>query len=1215
MTQDWITRKPDAEASRALAGACGISSLLARTLVVRGIKTAEEAEAFLHPSLERDWSDPALIFGMTAVADALEEAVRSNKRILVFGDFDVDGISATACMVRALTALGASPSYLIPHRLDEGYGLTNAVLRRIYEKNPELLITVDCGISSSVEVAELLARGIQVLITDHHEASGAIPQNVFLTDPKMEKDSPSSNLAGVGVALKLIALLGERFNKPLLWRDLLDLATLGTLADFMPLVGENRALVTEGLALLERSPRPGIASVLALSKRGGPKLRSIDLSFNLIPRLNAAGRMADPTMALELLINDDPGQAFEIAGALDAVNNERRSTESALLIEASAQAQERYHGQKILIVAGENWHEGVRGIVASRLASRYGVPVIVFSLVGNEARGSGRSVGTVNIHRALERAAELTVRFGGHEAAAGVTVLRERLDEFKARMEAIMAEEPDEDFHPPLMVDAELKLSDLNQEAVYELSLLEPYGPDNTEPLYVSRDLIIQNARPVGPKKNHLSFAVTDGKCNAPAIWFRCPDIEAFVGLKDVVDVIYRPQIDEYNGRKRVKLMVTQVYAAKSAEPKSGEGADGEPKSTELPAVVAAPTPAAAAKSAEPPATPSATSPVAAHAEPELSVQQLAEGIIGAPVRLHPAQDEALKALEAGQSVLVVMATGRGKSLIFQVHAARLARAQKKASIFIYPLRALIADQAVHLALGFKRLGLVARSLTGENTTEEKDALFQSLYEGSVDVLLTTPEFFGLHAWRFAQSSRVAFIVFDEAHHIQTERGAGREGYRDLKELHAHFPSAQYLAVTATAHDRVAQSISSALGIERVIVDKTRRDNLSLDDARALKTPERESRLVSIVEQGSKTVIYANSRPQAIALARLLRKHATGTTGTSSATNIPGTGSSATTALGTATTSNVAAALGAPTTPTASSVAFYHAGLERAKRRDIEEGFRTGKLRTIISTSAFGEGVNIADISHVVLYHLPFSAIAFNQMSGRAGRDGKPATVHLLYTEADAQLNRRLLASSAPEREELVVLYQALRKQALKGHSEPDTGVASLTASCEQIAKFCQQRDAHHALDKKSVSAGLAIFEELGLLERESCASLDSPVTSSDTPFLVNLTVNKRVELSASGRYLEGREELALFEQFKDWAFKASADELREQIIGPLTPSDAFKPPAFSDAHKALSDAGNPPTAGSPPAVGDQLFAGDSPSAGNQPSAGSRPLPMAERCS
>jgi single-stranded-DNA-specific exonuclease len=1105
MARFWTTKDVDVALVQAIAERCDLSPLVARVLVARGVTTPEQAAVFLHPSLGRDWSDPALICGMAAVADALEQAIRARRRILVFGDFDVDGISATACMLRGLAALGATADYLIPNRMDEGYGLTAGILERIYDKDPEVLITVDCGISSRDEIAQLLARGISVLVTDHHEPSDATPVGIPVANPKLAGDGPQTILAGVSVALKLMALVGERFDRPELWRDLVDLATLGTLADVMPLTGENRSLVAEGLTRFEHCPRPGPAALLALSQRKGQAVRSSDLAFGIIPRLNAAGRMADPAMALELLISDDPHRAAELACALDAANHKRRETERLLLAETLAQAAELYHGQKILIVAGEGWHEGVRGIVASRLASRYGVPVIVFTLIDGQARGSGRSVGAVNLFRAVESAADLTVRFGGHEAAVGLTLSQDKLALFRERMEGIMAQEPDENLHPPQEVDAELVLGALDVNQVTELGLLEPYGHANREPLFVTRRAFVRNAKVVGSDKNHLSFTLVDSTGSAQAIWFHCPAPEDFIACDSSVDAIYRVQVDEWKGRSKVKLMVERLCRVDEADDDSPQQLAAQQPAAQQPALQqpAAQRPALQQPAAQQPA-------LQQPAPQQLTPQQLAAQIIGTSVPLHPAQSEALEVLGGGASLLAIMATGRGKSLIFQVHAAQLALRLGRASVFIYPLRALIADQAIHLAESFSRLGLKAAALSGEMTTEEKDRVFRGLYEGDLAVLLTTPEFFRLHAWRFAQAQRIAFIVFDEAHHIQTEQAAGRDAYRHLDEAHAHFPHAQYLAVSATSDDRITEGICRALAIQRVVIDDTRRENLRIDDARNLR--DRASYLLNIVEEAAKMVIYANSRVQAVMLARLLRKYASSR---------------------------------------AFSVAFYHAGLARLERRTIEEGFRTGELRIIISTSAFGEGVNIGDISDVVIYHLPFSAVAFNQMSGRAGRDGSAATIHLLYTREDIELNRRLLASGIPGREELTTLYRALKRSA-------STGAAVCEGSLEQLTEMCRSIDPHHALDEQGVATGLAIFAELGLLERDQRDehSLSLQITS---------TAGKRVELSASSIYLEGREELALFERYSVWAFEATTDELRAQVTGPLVPSTRSVSPAVSD--------------------------------------------------
>jgi single-stranded-DNA-specific exonuclease len=1159
LTQGWKTQAVSAAIVDNLVSGCGVARIVAHALAARGIDDPQAARDFLRPDLGRDWSDPALIPGMLGVCDALEAAIRQQQRILVFGDFDVDGITATALMLRGLAALGVQADYLIPNRIDEGYGLTAAALERVFEKAPELVLTVDCGISSKLEVQQLLNRGIAVLVTDHHQPSDLVPEGIPLTDPKLEDDSPAAILAGVGVALKLMAMLGQRFGQPGLWLELVDLATLGTLADIMPLTGENRSLVARGLELLNCSSRPGIASLLALSRRQPDALKATDLSFTLIPRLNAAGRMGDPDLALRLLSDDDPANALGNAESLDAANSLRRRIESEVLDIALKQAEDGYHGQKIIIVAGPNWHEGVKGIVASRLVNRFGLPAIVFSVVDGEARGSGRSVGSINLFECVQSCAGLAKRFGGHQAAVGVTVAIEDLDEFRSRIEDVAAALPEQSFERQLTVDAELALAQLQLDAVAQLELLEPFGPGNPEPLFVSRNLALSGCRAVGAQKSHFSFTAGDGQHSLSGIWFQCPCIDELSRYKGKADIVYSPRVDEFNGRRRVKLMVSAIH--KSDAVAADAWADGAQQPVGQPAL-AQPADRAASNAEKPgplgsvalphseggqegegtaAVNASATTADAPSAGPGVappSPQQLAERIVGAPIQLHQAQQAALEILESGQSLLAIMATGRGKSLVFQCHAARLALSERKASIFIYPLRALIADQQLQLAAGFGRLGLSCRALTGENSMAEKDALFAELYAGSVDALLTTPEFFRLHIWRFAQSGRIGLIVFDEAHHLATELQLERQAYHLLRSARTDFPDAQFLAVSATADDRISNDICQSLAIGQLVIDDSRRDNLLVDDARGAK--DRDACLTGIIGRAAKTIVYVNSRSSAVVLTRMLRKQ------------FPDRGE---------------------------ATAYYHAGMSRQQRQSVEAGFRSGAISTIISTSAFGEGVNIPDVSDVVLYHLPFSDVAFNQMSGRGGRNGQPATVHLLWSDADLELNRRILANLAPSRSQLVTLYRALREMARQqqrpwqgqpqkqqpGQQPGDggqlqsggpgrhqdggqgraAGLTTIALTRAALLQSCRQFDDGSEIDEDAVLAGLAIFEELGLIGYDD---IGSELHVSMPPSL------PKVELGDSSRYQEAAEELLLFERFQGWVLSASADELRQRITGPLVP-------------------------------------------------------------
>ena len=354
---------------------------------------------------------------------------------------------------------------------------------------------------------------------------------------------------------------------------------------------------------------------------------------------------------------------------------------------------------------------------------------------------------------------------------------------------------------------------------------------------------------------------------------------------------------------------------------------------------------------------------------------------------LLPAQQAATDRLAEGRSTLCVMATGRGKSLIFHIHAAREAILHGRASVFVYPLRALVSDQSFHLAESFGALGMTVRVLTGETSSAERDEVFAALADGSVDVLLTTPEFLAIHVERFARAQRISFVVFDEAHHAGEAKSGKRSSYLSMPGVLEALGRPVALAVSATADDAVSREICRLFSIDEadVVVDSSVRENLIVRDYRELRS--RDDALVSIVSSGMKTVVYVNSREQSVAIARSLRR------------NIRELGQ---------------------------RIAFYNAGLSREDRTRVEQAFRAGDLSCIVSTSAFGEGVNLPDIRNVVLYHMPFGSVEFNQMSGRAGRDGQNASVYLMFGAGDARINERIIGSAAPERADLVVLYRTL---------------------------------------------------------------------------------------------------------------------------------------------------------------------------------------------
>ena len=1103
----------------------GLPRFVAATLAARGIADAAEARRFLSPSLERDWLDPYAIPGLSEVADALEAAVKRGDHILVFGDFDLDGISATTVLTRGLRALGAQATPFIPLRFEEGYALSEAAFVRACSFGPDFIVTVDCGIACKKEAAMVVDAGLGLAVTDHHEPADLVPEGVPVADPKLDPACGSAILAGVGVALKLVQVLGGRLGKPHLWREFTDFATLGTVADLMPMRGENRALVSDGVARMNAAPRPCIAALLATSGAADKPVSATNLSFSVIPRLNAAGRMGDAQLALDLLMTDDLSEAQRLASRLEAVNDQRRAIEAELSEIAKAQAADVYRGQRALVVAGEGWHEGVKGIVASRLVSAYGVPSLLFTIDGDEARGSGRSVGQVNLFKAVESTSDVLTRFGGHEAAVGVTLPADRLPEFERRLAAYLDELPEGAFHPLVNIDACVELGELTLESVAQLDALAPFGQEFPVPVYLARNVTLANARAVGAEKNHFSCSLTDGRASVSGIMFHCSDIETLMRTDSVVNAAFEVQIDEWRGRKSVKAMLQSLAPARAC---GGLEACLNPENlgfvadlyatSDAELVADAPHDPAAVEAYEASLEQSRAAWEAAAAEDSEGLEDaVARAIIG-DRPLHEAQRAILDHLRQGRSVLGVMATGRGKSLTFQVHAAVRALARHEASLFVYPLRALIADQAFHLREALAAFGVRVTVLTGESTPEERRQAFAGLADGAYDIALTTPEFLAWHAEEFAAAGRVRFVVVDEAHHIGMARAGQRPAYaaigaalaklgvgRDAASAASADGSGRpaVLALTATADDEAAAAIERELPLDACVLDETDRPNLQVDDQRNLRN--RDDYLANLVATGEKTVVYVNSREQSVTVARALRKR------------VP---------------------------QAAPLIGFYNAGLSRSERKRIEDLFRTDALSVLVATSAFGEGVDIPNIRHVVLYHLPFNEIEFNQMSGRTGRDGQRACVHFLFGRADCSINERILRDMTPGHDCLAQVYRKLRSlQRASAEEFFAMGDADLAAAASTDL---------FPVSPASAACGVEVFRELGLIETHTARRADGATRAIHV-----LEARSKVELTDSVRYREGLGELEIFHAFRDWAMRSDSESLRLRLSRPILPGKA----------------------------------------------------------
>ncbi len=1169
MSARFNIKAADPEAVAVLQRELHMPKFIATTLAARGIDTPEAANRFLTPSLERDWLDPYTIPGLSDVVDSLQAAIKRGDHIMVFGDFDLDGISATTVMTRGLRAFGARVTPFIPRRFDEGYAITPAAINRLMNAEPDFLVTVDCGIACKEEVRVLRELGVEVAITDHHEPSGLVPEGVPVADPKCHADCKSSILAGVGVALKTIQALGGRFGQPHLWRTLVDFATLGTIADLMPMRDENRALVAEGLRMINDAPRPCMAALLQTSGAADKQVTATNLSFSLIPRLNAAGRMGDADLALRLLLADDFSQASALAEELEGVNDQRRSIEAELSEIAKVQAAETYHGQRALVVSGDGWHEGVKGIVASRLVGTYGVPTMLFTIDGDQARGSGRSVGQINLFKAVESCSDLLIRFGGHEAAVGVTLATDNLPEFERRLCAYMDALPEGAFHPLVNIDACVDLDELTLRNVAQLDALAPFGQEHPVPVYLARDVTLLRCRAVGAERNHFSCSMSNGRSIVAGIMFHCNNIKTLMSCDSVVNAAFEVQIDEWRNRRSVKAMLKSISPTRTC---AGLEACLCPESQSFVADLYA------ARDedlvADAPHDPDAIEEyentleknraeweAAARQDPAALADRIVSAFIGQG-KLHPAQRAILDNLNEGRSTLGVMVTGRGKSLTFQVHAALRALANHEASLFVYPLRALIADQAFHLREALSRFGITVATLTGESAADERRETFAGLKDGSVDIVLTTPEFLDWHADAFAVTGRVRFVVVDEAHHIGLAHAGQREAYAGIGRAVSRLGNPCVLALTATANDDCLAAIKRELPIEACVYDGTGRPNLVLDDRRGVAS--RDNYLANLVASGEKTVVFVNSRKESIILARRLRKQ---------------------------------------TPQVAPFIGFYNAGLTRPNRRRIEELFRNDELLILIATSAFGEGVDIPNIRHVVMYHMPFNEIEFNQMSGRAGRDGAPASVHLLFGREDQSINDRLLADMSPSRECMAMLYRKLREIQRKS----DTLFFNITDA--DLATRTQTK--LFPVKPAAATCAVAVFRELGLIEAHASYGPDGLVRAIHVR-----DTDSKVELVDSVRYREGLDERAIFHDFREWAMESSADELQQRVSHPILPADAKgnlvdgedpDGPAVPDEPEEPAGTAAPGGSGAAPGPADPAAPGPTPAASLDPAHSAQP--------
>lgn len=559
----WNQAAPDQAAVKALALA-GFPALAAAVLCARGLNTPALARAFLAVS-NGPLTDPLLLKNMELAVARIALALEQNELIAVYGDYDVDGITSTCLLTRCLRARGASVVPYIPGRLEEGYGLNDDAVDALAEKGVTLIITVDCGITAVAEVKRAREKGVDVIVTDHHECKDDLPAAVAVVDPRQRDCAyPFKALAGVGVALKLALALAAPGERDGVLAEYADLAAVGTVADVMPLSGENRAIVIQGLEALNHSKRPGIRALIREAGAEGKPLCASSIGYTLAPRINAAGRMGQAMVAARLLLTEDPAEAAGLAAELCVLNRERQAIEGEIYNDCLSRLErEGVPVRRSIVLAGEGWHQGVVGIVASRLTERYSCPAFMISLQDGRGKGSCRSFGGFNLFTALERCADLLEGFGGHALAAGFTILEAHIPAFRARIAACVEEwTGGAELQSTLEVDAEL--SDCEALTVAEingLAALEPYGAGNPKPVFLLAGCSVVTLSEVGGGR-HLKLKISKDGQNLDAIFFSATAAMAGLAAGDRVDVAFTPQINEFRGARTVQLQVCDIRPA-----------------------------------------------------------------------------------------------------------------------------------------------------------------------------------------------------------------------------------------------------------------------------------------------------------------------------------------------------------------------------------------------------------------------------------------------------------------------------------------------------------------------------------------------------------------------------------------------------------------------------------------------------------------------------
>lgn len=559
----WIIKDAgDKNIEKSLAREFGVSRIISQLILNRHVQSLEQAQNYLYPSLNNLHS-PFLMKDMKRGVARLVRAIANGEKIVIYGDYDADGITSVVILYKFLKELNAHVSYFIPDRVEEGYGLKNQIIDRFKAQNISLIITVDCGVSDIEQITYARSLGIDTIVLDHHEISDSLPPAAACINPnRSDCPFPFKHLAGVGIAFNFLIALRGTLRKDGFWKDgkypnlkeYLDVVALGTIGDIAPLVGENRIFTKIGLELITEGKRPGIRALKEASGVDGQLIDSFKASFCLIPRINAAGRIASALDAVELLLAESMEEARPLAEKLDLYNRRRQAMERDILNDILERLKARPDLENInaLVFSSEKWHPGVVGIVASRLVDLYSRPAFVISVKDGVGKGSGRSVSDFNIHKGLQQCASLLLSYGGHYRAAGISIKEDDIDEFACMLDDIIScTMQTSDMVSRTHIDTECSLRDINMELIHQMNMLAPFGCENPEPVLCARN--VRPSSPVVVGNKHLKMRMSSEGASFNTIWFGMGKYLNAIGSSSL-DIVFSPHINYWNGVSDIQL-------------------------------------------------------------------------------------------------------------------------------------------------------------------------------------------------------------------------------------------------------------------------------------------------------------------------------------------------------------------------------------------------------------------------------------------------------------------------------------------------------------------------------------------------------------------------------------------------------------------------------------------------------------------------------------